>query len=178
MGGFGTLNAIQQGTAGNQRTGRRVWLQHFHMKGNLELHAVNSVSTPQQAVACRVVILWNKAVNGTVIDPDEVFAPAGLGGQINGLRNLDYLDKYEIMYDERFTLAAPSAAPTGALGLADYTGQKKFFEMELDLDIPVTFTDVSGTIDEVTDNAVQLLCWADRGGVCNINYVSRTTFVG
>lgn len=175
--GINCLFAPTQGTAVNNRLGRKVYVHRIRIKGilyqpGLALGAGQTPgASPQQTV--RLVFFLDKQTNAQQVAPISVMTTmaATSAAMICSFQNRDQVGRFQVFKDKTFQMPEPFVVYDNA-GAAFQQGVTKTFKMNYYFKEPlcVNFNGISGgTIGDIVDNSFHLL------GTCTSNGIGAAT---
>jgi len=176
------INAVTQGTAENQRIGRKFTVRSISVRGEIKLvntanQAVTGLTLPQWDIV-RVLVVLDKQPNGTTASMNEICsigaASSGSGsGQsdFRAFRNMDNISRFDILM-EKFVTVKQTNFPNGGGSAA--TGVT-FYNMYKRCNIPVEMKDVTGSVANITTNNISVYMISSTGYALG-NFVWRTRF--
>jgi len=188
--GINTLFAPTQGTAINNRLGRKVFVHRLRMKGMLfqpgGLITGTIGQSPQQLV--RLILFCDKQTNATQVGPATLMSAysASRSAVITSFQNRDQVGRFEVYKDKTFVMPTPtvSAYWDGAATQQYQEGVVKPFKFTVTFKTPmqICFNALSGgTIGDIVDNSFHLFAQCSSSAVATttapqISYQCRTYF--
>lgn len=176
------INAVTQGTAENQRIGRKFTVRSISVRGEIKL-----VNTPNQAVTglaipqwdiVRVAVVLDKQPNGTTAAITDIFsigAASSAGGpglaDMRAFRNMDNIARFDVLM-EKFVTVKQTNFPNGGGSAA--TGVQ-FYNLYKRCNIPVEMKDSTGSLANITTNNISVYMIASTGYALG-NFVYRVRF--
>lgn len=148
---------LQFGSAVNQRVGNKVLVT------NLSGHIEMDVNIYDLAGRWRFVLVRDKQCNGTAAVWGDVFAPLigeTLGATMQSFRNMDQVDRFDILWDKTYTTPTPphhEVFPSGSLNLTKSANVKKGLKFNLKLKDSIQFTSQTGQTYAAQKNINYLL---------------------
>jgi len=115
------ITKILQDTSSTGRVGNKITVTNINAKMRINTGPVNNTFSTNIPVGFRVMLIRDKQTNGSSIDMNTVLDPYTIEGaqevSINSFRNMDNVDRYDILYDKTFMLQ-PGAAVFTSTGQA------------------------------------------------------------
>lgn len=177
-----TLNCLfapQQGTAINQRVGRKVQVQKIKIRGLLSYSAVATASAIQQFPACRVIVYQDQQTNGVQSQGEQVIATTGSTNEqvICNYQNLDNFGRFRVLKDKTFVLRDAVANTTTTDQVSqDFAPVPFKFSLNFKKPITVHFNAANGgSVADITDNFFHVIAMSTD--TCTITYQARVVFV-
>lgn len=99
------LNLIDEGTTESSRIGRRVQIKSVQLRG-----MVDPVDGSTSACFARVMLIWDKQVNGVIATIAQILSAA----TSNSFMNLDNRERFVVLMDKPFAVGAFSNVATTA----------------------------------------------------------------
>lgn len=185
------LNCVSQGQSAKQRIGRKWTVKSILL--NLGL-TFDFYQGRKGSVSGRIVLIWDKQCNGTIVKGDDIFDPLGSVGDligdttpglpfINALPNIANNQRFKILVDKTYNWTMPdwSLAPETIGGNNVYGSffdrQIKLYK-KLNLDIESSTTD--GSVGGIrSNNLILAMCFnATDGTTTNIEPSAATSSFG
>lgn len=163
------LTSIAQGDGPSQRDGRQVVINSLFIRGRC-------VNNRPYGARVRIAIVLDTQTNGSVPVADEVYMFPNAGTEIDSFRNLEWTQRYKVLYDKTFTLNAfPFLDGVGGI---ESSRPVKNFEVNLtNLNIRQQYKDTGGELANVTDNSFHIMAVSDNSDL-SVEYQSRCRFQG
>lgn len=164
-----SLNFIAQGVTESERIGRKCSIVKVFLKGEVTLPPTATVGEADNTI--RLIVYCDKQANGAtaaVLDILETASPYAF-------RNLANSGRFRILYDNRWELSAQAvfggtAAPTSVT-------LRRPFNIAKNLNLPIEFSGVGGTIDELRSNNIGVLSVCEAALVLpTVRYTARVRF--
>lgn len=184
------VNGVPQGNSANQRIGTRYTMKSLHIRGHLMHQPSNAGGYHEpHSVVARIVVYIDTQNNASTTQPipTTILQSVDVGTQedLYAYRNLQYTNRYKILYDKLFTMK-PNAAYVG--GTQSYNGATKHL-WSMNAKIPAKYATVdcttagiSGNLPDITNNAIHVMAYTDEGATGQnrvyIGYVSRLRYIG
>lgn len=167
---------IPQGVTVFQRLGSRIRTTSIQMRW--EIFNTGFLS---QAAFCRVVLVYDKNPNGTAATLNQIWDPElGLPFTHLTLRNREFRQRFNILYDKMFTIGDPglSATYTAALPQGGNDRCLKNFKMFKKQNSRIVYKETSptGSIAETNQGAYYLATWCSIDMQCQGGFNLRLTY--
>ncbi len=177
-GATNTLNDIPQGVTESTRIGRKCTITNIYMRLNFEF-LQNDIATLGAALTAsetiRIVIVWDKQVNGTAAPITQLFDT----DTYNSFRNLANNKRFRILYDKTYSWN------TGAIGGGDGTNNdssrmRNSYQVKIAKKcfIPIEFDSTTGAVSEMRSNNLSLWIGSKEGSrmamtssTCRLRYI-------
>lgn len=167
-----SLNLIKQGTQPSQRIGRKVVVKRLQMRGHVRLQSVVAGITPNRPLRFRLIVYCDKQCNGAAGSAEQILqsrnnsADASVDKDVtlDNYRNMEYIDRYRIIYDKTHTLNPLTLSTADVSGLRiDSSGVYKTFNFGKNMNLEIIWGTVaaSGTIDQIQSNNLGVMCIVD-----------------
>lgn len=193
-GGNDCLTGLPVGSGEQERDGRKATIKSVHLKGKLTMISVGS-SNPlansfksYQVVMCAVL---DTQTNGAAVNPTDVFQTVTPENTTmlnqNPYRNLANTGRFRILWKRVFTISPTLVVTDDDAGVPQFVSLEKSypFDINIPMNLDVTFKGDTAAISSVADNSVQFLCWSAHfdaaAGIpaeTRLEYVARTRFEG
>lgn len=161
---------IAQGDGDSDRSGRKVTITQVMLKGDLELAEQTAASNTSERV--RLLILQDKQVNGATFDVTDFIE----SNSINAYRNLAFSQRFKVLAQEEFCLAAGGAAASGAAYVFSQD-RTAFFLKAKNLSIPVQYEASTGAVSSHTGNGIYICAIAAVGNLVTFTGQVRVRFI-
>lgn len=151
------LNGIATGTDFTNRIGRKVNIKSLYIKGWLANTGTTTVNT-----MCRLVVVYDSQSNGAAPAITDVFKAANGTSHLN----LDNRDRFKVLYDKHYALAAVNNTATQA-----YAGSPTVYPVKLfrKLNLEEQFNGIAATVGSISTGAIYMLTFSSAnpagGGV-------------
>lgn len=176
----GTVNCISapaQGDGESNRDGRKIHIKSVHIKGNVFVNTVpTATDTPGKVF---VAIVQDTQTNGAQLNSEDVYTNPSASTNLATMpfRNLQYSSRFKVLATKVVTADITTAAYNGT-SLVGFPTHKTF-EIYKNVDIPVTFSNTTAGVANVTDNSLHVIAYCqDTTSTPYIQYNARIRFVG
>jgi len=139
-------NLVQTGAGQSARLGQKICIHRINIRGNYTLAGNEDTTTAPPSNAYKLLLVLDKQANGAVPNVTTIMTDT----DIRSLTVPANEPRFEILY-ENYTDVNLSAGSGIAL-TADYAGVVKHFERDLDVHIPIMYSNASATIGAVAGN--------------------------
>lgn len=151
------LNGIAAGTDFYQRIGRKVKLRSLLFRG--DIYASDNATTG--ALSYRVALVYDSQTNGAAVSYSDIFQSVQFNGT-TGARaysgvNLNNRDRFKVLKDWTFTLAAVSLTVAGNGGYHNKRSLKAYIPLNHDQ----IFSGTGGTLSDIQTGALFLIAICD-----------------
>lgn len=135
-----------QGTDQNQRIGSRIRVESYIWKGFMSkaVAANNMVAT--------LMIVVDHFCQGVTLDMNQLLVTTGAGVDHYAPRNLNYINKYDIVWRKTFNLDSNTS-------IADFEVMVRFNKGK---GIIINYSGNTGTIADITEKAIFIVAWSDQ----------------
>lgn len=162
---FNSANEIAQDTTESGRIGRKVTLTSFSMRGSITML---TVAQPDSNVSglWRFVLVLDKQANGQTATWTDVFKDE----EIETFRNLANVGRFNILWDKMYSLN-----PFGAgAGNGDSVQKHMPFSVFKKMNVPVEYSGVNGTVNEIKSNNLVMLSIRLAAGSAAVRHLQAT----
>lgn len=152
------FNAVALGTGESKRQGRRIWMDTLEI--NFKLLDATPDTAAESSGMVRIWVVKDKQTNEAQMVPQNAVVDVAtihtVDQKFNILtfQNLQWKDRFDILYDQSFNMNA------GAAGDVDTWGSiVRGVQVKLKIDCPVTYdtTGDGGTIATISDNSLHVI---------------------
>ena len=171
-----TISGVPLGDDETERIGRTYSTRSIMVQGQFELPGQTDSTAPPVDVVVRLALVLDTQSNGIQMTGDQVFIETQ---GVNAFRNLRFIDRFEVLDDQRFVL------DVGDITLDNqedfHTGTKEtIFNMsyEWPQGLEVTTLDDTGEVGSLSNYSIHVIAIADLISRVNVEYISRHRFVG
>lgn len=161
MSGLGVFNLIAQGPGNQQRIGRKAVMRSMYYRLNM----ANVAGSSGQVNAVRVVVVFDRAFNGTLPALADVFSPTT---DFNAMMNLNNADRFLVVSDEVYQ----SSAGGVSAGLGEPTFGKCYKKMALE----TIFKGTGATAADIATGALIGYIAQNATGGATFNFNVRTRY--
>lgn len=172
---FPTSN-IAQGTTSQTRIGNQIILKDITIRGILQLIPPGTASRAGNFVVGEVVLLIDKQANKPGAPPSTSGANIFQSSQPTAFRDLDYANRYSIIYRQTFNMSNPNTSGDGLDNrlLLPFNIHKK-------MNLLVNYDGLTGAYSEITNNVLWMgvFLWDGSGSGSTVTieeYNARTRF--
>lgn len=156
-----TLFAPVQGTAINQRVGRKINMLWCHVRGMINFAVPTGQSSPQKCPELRLALVLDKQSNAAQAAGTTVFMSPATATAILAnctFMNLDNLGRFKILKDKRFASKDTNTGNDAATTVSQAPDQVPFnWLVRFKNGIPVHFNATNGgTIADIVDNSLHM----------------------
>jgi len=156
------LNGCAPGSDATNRIGRRILVRSVQLSG----YAAPSTATV--VAPCRWAIVVDRQANGATF----TFGDCWDSAIADTLRNPTNLQRFQIIHDTGVFGVIGSTQPSPAI--AATSASLHPFHLYKKLNIPVQFNaGVTGTVADITTNAIYLVTWGSQAGLNGADFTSR-----
>lgn len=182
-----SLNCPPVGNNQSSRIGRKINMKSLTVKGIIKWRSHTTDQTPVFIPPVMIAIVLDTQNNSsTGLTTQNVFTNPGSSTSLccNPLRNLEYTNRYRVLWKKVFQRTMPSAVQSGTPDTFPHSGIQVPFNIYLNLkDMPVLFNAESEDSTDIVDNCLHIVSFADNGTASgevdvDIDYISRLRFVG
>ncbi len=171
------LSAIGIGDGESNRDGRKYNILSIHVKGFLELSAVEAEANPTRDILVRICLVLDTQTNGAQLTATDVME-AQLANNVNSFRNLQFTSRFRVLKDKTIRIpvtglneGAPNAFARGAK-LIPFKMNSVFSG-----GIPVLMSGTTADIANVTTNSLHFIA-VSTSATALVSYTSRVRFTG
>lgn len=173
------LSCVEQGNGQSQRNGKKYQILSIHIKGVIDVDAVESSNSPLPDQVARVALVLDTQSNGAALTATDVFSDTGTVDAF-AFRNLEYTTRFKVLSDQTFVLKVSQANTNeGGVNLFAHGQNKQYFTMNhvfkkpLDVIMDGTTADIARCVN----NSLQLVAVGDSLN-SNLAYQARLRFLG
>ncbi len=166
----GTINIIAQGTAEDERLGRKCTVKRIMFRYNLTLPVVTDTPISETV---RMIVYLDTQCNGATATASGV---TGIltSDNYQSYNNLANSQRFRILYDRLHFLAAPSGAGNGtANDFSPYQVNGSFYKK---CDIPLEFNSTTGALTEIRSNNICVMTVSKIGSLVALDGKIRLRF--
>ncbi len=159
-----TLNDIKQGTAEEERIGRKCTIKNINMRLSftfLDNEVASLLAADSADETLRIVLVLDKQTNGALAPTLDIFDT----DVFNSFRNLANIGRFQFLYDKLMTCnTSVIAAGNGTAN--DSARVRKEFRINISkkVNIPIEFDSTTGGIIEMRSNNLLLIVGSRVGG--------------
>lgn len=180
---FLCLNSMAQGTAADQRLGRKITCKSIQIGGTVEYSGATGISLPVPAGSVMLALVLDTQTNLVQMPSTDVYEAANLLTAVcNPLRKLENTTRYKVLKKIVVDFPAQPLVSNSSDNTTFIAGaQQARFQMNVKLnDLLVTFkTGAGADVTDIQDNSLHLIANRNQvGQACNLSYISRLRFVG
>lgn len=164
---FNSLNLVPQGVSDSNRVGNKMVIKNVNHHFTIQL-TNQGVSVPQSDKV-RIITYVDKQCNGAAANVTDILEAAN----IHSFRNLDQVDRFEILQDELHELDCYSfygGGTANAINIGTIKLNKK-------LNCHINFSGATGAITELRSNNIGFLVISFGNSISTIEGTSRVKFV-
>lgn len=174
------LNAVPLGTGESSRQGRRIWMETLDL--NFKILNLNPDLPFESSQMVRIWVIKDKQTNESQLAAEDALVDMATVHTINQKYNiltnpnLQWKDRFEILYDNTFNL---NASAYKSAEIPAFASIVRGVQVKLKINCPVTFdTDgTGGTIATITDNSIHVLAVSsEEVADMQLRYVARLRF--
>jgi len=144
------INGIAQGNDFNNRDGRICNMKSVYWRYSVSPNS--STTTLNQGDSVRVMIVYDMQSNGTAANIAQLFA----GADCHSAMNLNYRDRFKVLYDKSVNMAAGAYTAT-ALTVGSPT--TKTFNVYKKLDLETVFQSTGSGVADISTGSMFLITW-------------------
>ena len=173
------LNGIGQGNGQSDRDGKNIIMKSFYINGNITMGAFSDRNGATAAALVFIAVVLDKQTNGAQLNSEDVFKnPCATNhAQANPIRNLEYSDRFDVLWSKSYAIQAGTSFYTGTLDQSEINETRIKFKKFKRINIPVTYTGTGSTVATVMNNSLHVIAYT-TGQNCTLNYNSRVRFIG
>lgn len=166
-----SINNIAQGTAENQRIGRKCTLRSLHWNYEIGVPAVLGVAYPPSGQEGRIIVFLDKQANGASAAVTDVLETADW----QSYRNLANSGRFQVLMDKTITFNSDNMTQNG---VANYSskGVTKSYRVNKKLNIPLEFNGIDGATSEIRSNNIGILFIAKNTNDLSLGSKMRLRF--
>lgn len=174
-----TVSAVAQGDGESNRDGRVYYIHEIYIKGTLKAVHQEGASNPLSDIVARVALVLDKQTNAAELTAPLVFLPISIGDDIDSYRNLQYVQRFDVLKDKRLRLTRSNSSTQEGTNLFNSAATTLPFTMSHKFKVPLKVTCVGTTaaVASIADNSIHVIGCTDEAGV-EISYQSRLRFTG
>lgn len=154
-----TVNIIVQGIAENQRIGRKVTIRKIQWKYDIDLPAQSNAADITQGDIVRVIMYIDKQTNGATATVTNILESA----DYQAYRNLTNVGRFRIVLDKTHSINRRVAFTDGTNTASTPEVVTGTFTLFTNSTIPIEYSGVNGTIDEISTNNIGVLLISREG---------------
>jgi len=169
----GSILDISQGTSQNERIGGKITVTNINLRARLVAYALSATSpVDTRGINARVLLVRDKQSNGGQCSITDVLQQSNNGtGNYTGVdcfRNMDNVDRFDIIYDKTFTLQPGAMLPiTASTGGAVFSA--KFIKINKKLADRIDYAGTTGTYTGLRSVSYTLFSICDHEVVAAFN---------
>jgi len=167
--GFGQLYDVffpQIGTSFSNRLGSSAKVLKVKVKGYVQMNPATDDPIPCNLI--RVTLILDKACRGTPPNWFEVFNDTGVGKTVQSFRNIDYFQRFKILYDK-------------TLQVTNGGVEQRLFRISKNINKMMSFVSNDGDTGDKSDWGIFLMFISDAPGASTskpeVTWNSRVTFI-
>lgn len=176
-----SLNVIPQGDTQSERIGRKVTVCDVLLKGNITQPAQIITSLPQglsdMCNNVRVIVYLDKQCNKATATVAQILQTT----DENSFRNLEYVDRFQILYDETVIMNVGGLSNIITTPTFYAPGVRNQFGFTKKISVPITYdtSATTGAIGTITSNNIGIMAIATVAnssfvdGICRIRYTDQ-----
>ncbi len=175
-----SVSAVAQGDGESERDGRVYHITSIHIRGTISIVASESQTAPIDDLIARVCLVWDKQTNAAQLNAEDVMLTIAAGDDIDSFRNLQFVNRFEVLSDKKFRLPAGQANTNeGAVNLFANGRVILPFRMSHKFKTPLKVNCVGTTavIASIADNSLHIIGTAQNTSA-RLDYTSRLRFMG
>lgn len=173
-----TLFCPVQGSGENDRDGSRAQIKSVTVQGNVRLLPLSGTATPPAVTHGWMALVLDKQTNASQLNAEDVFETSFILEAIEPFRNLEFESRFEVLHLQKFSFKNIPMSTISAGTSQDYGAGIHSFKMETIADIPVQFKANAGTVSDIVDNSLHVICLTNATNTCRLEYNARCRFVG
>ncbi len=155
-----TINIIVQGTAEEERIGRKCTIKNIMWRYTLVIPEIDAQATPNPSVTARVILFLDKQANGATAAVLDVLEST----DYQSFHNLGNSQRFTTLLDRTHTLNYSGMASDGA-GLVSQAEVRREYSFYKACSIPIEFSSTTGVISEIRSNNIGVLLIANGGNI-------------
>lgn len=174
-----SVSAVAQGVGESQRDGRKYSINSVFIRGTLEIPSSESEMTPRPDFVARVALVLDKQTNGAQLNAEDVFKTIGAAHDIDSFRNLQFVDRFQILAEKKIRIPQWGQTNEGAINLFSSPNSIVPFKMSFVFKKPlkVTTKATAAAIASIIDNSIHVIGTA-TSPTLTLSYTSRCRFTG
>lgn len=163
----GALNAVAQGNGETERDGRKISNSSLHINGSF-------VTRSHEGSEVRIIVFKDTQTNGAAPSPANVIV-----GGINGFRNLEWVNRFRILYDKTFVVNPQVYVDPNNANTPTSNAPCRDFRANFKLTDTTMFDNTTADIANITDNSYHVMaCSTDSSMQGTLEFTSRFRFYG
>jgi hypothetical protein len=155
--------AVAQGTTASTRIGRKISVKSLEIRAALELNKKrwDNVTTPGNSNGMttnrvRLLVVVDKQTNGS---PNGNLSNILTQADVDGMRNLEYQQRFKVLYDKTFNFNSPGQQAAGSSEIYAAGVRKKVHIFKrFKKPLTIMYNGTSGLNTELTSNSIAV--WA------------------
>ena len=155
-----SLNLIAQGTAENERIGRKCVIKSIDLIYSLSLYEQDAVTKPKEGDSVRMIVYIDKQANGATASKTDLLESALLHSPYN----LSNSGRFIFLMDKIHNINYAGLASDGA-GVVSQAENLHTYKWHKNCNMPVEFDSTTGAITEIRSNNLGLLLISATSGV-------------
>lgn len=155
---FDSVNKIAQGVTESTRIGRKCTVKSFQWRYSITLPARDSVATPENGDAVRVILYVDKQCNGATATAANILETS----LIHSFYNLANESRFTILMDKTHTINYANLASDGA-GVHSMSKVIHEYRFNKRLNLPLEFDSTTGAITEIRSNNIGVILVGSQG---------------
>jgi len=169
------LNGTATGNTESTRDGRQIQAKQLVIRGSIYMPSAKAQTTPAGGNVVRVMVVRDKQANGA-----QGTAANIMTNDIEGFRNLDYVQRYDTLRDLHLTLPLNPITQAGATADNYSWGTNyKVFKIIIPLSDTITYSGTTAVVGSIADTAYHVIaCAMSTTGAPAIQYSSRFRWIG
>lgn len=180
-----TLNTIFAPTTGsnfNNREGRKCTVFRIKINAVLEQDAEDSETTTNNGSMIRMVLYMDKQTNATFAQSENVFSTIGtpsVKNSINAMQNPANYGRFRVLLDRTFSAPITTSVNNNGAGTVTTDAPQRQIKLRYNFrnGLKVHFNSTNGgTVADIIDNSLHVLCWRVGGMSCKLDYHARVSF--
>lgn len=154
------VNQISQGASFAQRIGSKVRMISLQVKAMIS-NEYNDLISAGKSIGCRFAIVHDKSSAQAVPNPSQIWAPVGTPAvDVYALRNMEFIDRYNVLYDEVFNLDNVEASC-------------KIIDKYIKISLESRFSGSGGTVASLATGGIFVYIWNEVPSGLGLNPLAQ-----
>lgn len=156
------LNAMQQGSNANERTGRDAVIEYVQLQATVYL---TSVAVSAQDLL-RVMLVWDREARGAAFADTDLFSAPGAGTTMYSQLNFDNAHRFKILMDRTYNVESTAIGLTGATSYVQNNGLRSVNSRKVKIGLKAHYFNTNnGTIADIDSGALFLVLVSAQGNI-------------
>lgn len=174
------LNAVAQGDGESNRDGKNYVIRSLFMNGYVWSDAQINQTAADANLPIFVAVVLDMQTNAAQLNSEDVFKNQGAAAQLasSPFRNLQYSNRFKVLWSKRFTLPSPPITYDGT-NVEQGSVNKKFKVSLPNLEIRVETKGTSANVTDIINNSLHVIGYCGSTAMApQLAYNARIRFVG